>query len=250
LNERTNNDQHSFDKTSEYDRAGGNRLQRFYGRAVVGLLCPIVISVYYFAIWRLYLTPNGSTEPMLFGHRGAAWIFYGWFIAGVLGLVLSLYSLSGVEASMLMEPAWNVGVATRLMLHADKSWCGPGGWMRTIKWAGEPPDGQYRSSSPLWVVLALSSVLVFIAFPLSGLTMEITQGYRRAHVLIPTTLRGHYYDTFNEREAYKTLERSKSDVEEWARHGSARRRHRVYAEGIRSNTICFPQQDANSLTYG
>lgn len=97
---------------------------------------------------------------MTFGKRGAIWSFYSWFVAGVLDLSLSLYGLTGVDASMLMEPTWNVGDATRLMLHADNTWSGPGGWLRTIKWAiGSRSGGRCRSPSWLWFALALPSSL-------------------------------------------------------------------------------------------
>lgn len=153
---------------------------------------------YYVAIWRFYLTPNGSQEPLLLGPRGAKWIFYSWFVVGVIGLALSLYSLLGVEAGMLMEPAWNVGDATKLMLHADKTWSGPGGWLRTIKWSLGSRSSR-RSPSCLWFVLALPSLMVFVALPLSGLTMEITQGYRHLKDGGSVTMTGFSYDTFNKR---------------------------------------------------
>ncbi|KAH7087073.1 hypothetical protein FB567DRAFT_602646 [Paraphoma chrysanthemicola] len=185
-------------KPSEYDQAGGNRLQRFYTRTFVGILGPFIVCGCYVAIWCFYLTPNGSQEPLLLGPRGAKWIFYSWFVVGVIGLALSLYSLLGVEAGMLMEPAWNVGDATKLMLHADKTWSGPGGWLRTIKWSLGSRCGR-RSPSCLWFVLAIPSLLVFVALPLSGLTMEITQGYRRLKDGGPVTMTGFSYDTFNKR---------------------------------------------------
>ncbi|KAF2827407.1 hypothetical protein CC86DRAFT_466185 [Ophiobolus disseminans] len=201
--ERSSN--HDLWGSPQYDQAGGNRLKRFYLRALVGVLGPIDICAYYIAIWRIYLTPNGSREPLLFGPRGAAWVFYSWFVTGVLGLALSLHSLSGVEAGMLMEPAWDVGDATRLMLHSDKIWSGPGGWMRTIKWAvGSRGSSLRRSPSRLWFVFTLPSLLVFIAWSLSGLTMEITQGYCRAHISVPATMTGFSYDMFNEREGDNT----------------------------------------------
>jgi hypothetical protein len=138
---------------------------------------------------------------LIFGKRGATWIFYSWFVAGVLGLTLSLYGLTGVEASMLMEPTWNVGDATRLMLHADNTWSGPGGWLKTIKWTvGSRSGGRRRSPSWLWFALALPSMLVFLAWPLSGLTMEVTQGYYHASSAIRANMTGFFYDTFNERD--------------------------------------------------
>jgi hypothetical protein len=82
----------------------------------------------------------------MFGLRGATWVFYSWFIAGVRGLNLSLHGLAGFEAGMLMEARWNVGDAKNLMLHADNTWSGPGGWLETINWAVHPRGGSHRRS--------------------------------------------------------------------------------------------------------
>lgn len=66
---------------------------------------------YFIAIWRKYLAHIDPHSPLAFGPPGATWVFYSWFVAGVVGLNLSLYGLAGVEAGMLMEPAWQVGDA-------------------------------------------------------------------------------------------------------------------------------------------
>lgn len=111
--------------------------------------------------------------------------------------------MAGVEAAMLMESAWNVGDAMRLMMHADKTWSGPGGWMKTIKWVVHLRKGSGHGKFPsrLWFILALPSMLVFTAWPLSGLTMEVTQGYlhgkRNGSGAMVT---GFSYDNFNERK--------------------------------------------------
>lgn len=61
---------------------------------------------YFVVIWRLYINPADKSQgPLTYGRRSATWIFYSWFVAGVIGLGLSLYGLAGVQASMLMEPA-------------------------------------------------------------------------------------------------------------------------------------------------
>jgi hypothetical protein len=208
-NARTPFTQSSSQKPSEYEQAGGTRLQRFWLRALVGILGPFVVCAYSIIIWRVYLVPFDSDGPLMFGLRGATWVFYSWFVAGVLGLSLSLYGLAGVEASMLMEPTWNVGDATRLMLHADNTWSGPGGWLKMLKWnLGTRSGGHRRSPSRLWFILALPSMLVFVAWPLSGLTMETTQGYRHASVANPTTMTGFSYDTFNERGSFEAYSAS------------------------------------------
>lgn len=200
---------HHGQRPTEYDQAGGNRLQRFYFRALVGVLGPFAVCGYFLTIWRLYIDPVDKSEgPLTFGRQSATWIFYSWFVAGVIGLGLSLYGLAGVQAAMLMEPTWQVSDATKLMLHAENSWSGPGGWLKTLKWSLNPRRRSgvcCRSPSLLWFILALPSLLVFVAWPLSGLSLEITEGYHDLHATNPANMTGFSFDTFNERgtdEAY------------------------------------------------
>lgn len=143
------------------------------------MLGPIIVTAYFIAVWRYYLAPIDSDNPVAFGYVGANWIFYSWFVVGVIGLNLSLYGMEGVEAGMLMEPSWNVGDGMKLMMHADNAWSGPGGWMKTIKWSWQMSrrNGRFILPAALWFVLALPSMFVFTAYPLSGLTMEMTSGY-------------------------------------------------------------------------
>jgi hypothetical protein len=168
----------------------------------VGVLGPLVVTGYFIAVWRFYLAPVNPDSPVAFGPIGAKWIFYSWFVAGVIGLNLSLYGLKGVEAGMLMGPGWNVGNGMKLMMHADNTWSGPGGWMKTINWSWKmnTGGGQLKLPAALWFILALPSIFVFTAYPLSGLTMEMTQGYLQGKIIGGgPTVTGFSYANFNER---------------------------------------------------
>lgn len=94
------------------------------------------------------------------------------------------------------------------MLHADKTWSGPEGWLKTIEWSlsrRSTPNGRCRSSSLLWFILALPSILVFVTWPLSGLSLEVTEEYHFSRGIGPANMTGSSYNTFNERgsdEAY------------------------------------------------
>jgi hypothetical protein len=70
-NARTPFTQSSSQKPSEYEQAGGTRLQRFWLRALVGILGPFVVCAYSIIIWRVYLVPFDSDGPLMFGLRGA-----------------------------------------------------------------------------------------------------------------------------------------------------------------------------------
>jgi hypothetical protein len=166
------NGKQAFVRVSEIGRtfsnpAVGQPLHRFYFRSAVGVLGPIIVSAYFIVIWRIYLVPSDAHSPLAFGPPGATYVFYSWFIAGVVGLNLSLYGLAGVEAAMLMESAWNVGDAMRLMMHADRTWSGPGGWLKMLNWIAQKPTfgAQRKFPGRLWFVLAIPSVLIFVAWP-------------------------------------------------------------------------------------
>lgn len=200
------NSKQAFVRVSEVDRtfsnpAVGQPLHRFYFRSTVGVLGPIVVSAFFIVIWRIYLVPSNAHGPLAFGPPGAIYVFYSWFIAGVVGLNLSLYGLAGVEAAMLMEPAWNVGDAMRLMMHADRTWSGPGGWLKMLNWIAEKPTfgAQRKFPGHLWFVLAIPSILIFIAWPLSGLCLETTQGFLHGKPVAGSNVTGFAYANFNER---------------------------------------------------
>jgi hypothetical protein len=188
-------------KTGISTDAAGQPLHRFYFRSAVGVLGPIIVSAYFIAIWRIYLVPLDTQSPLAFGPPGATWVFYSWFVAGVVGLNLSLYGLAGVEAAMLMEPAWNVGDAMRLMMHADRTWSGPGGWLKMLNWIAQTRRAGAQPKFPgrLWFVLAIPSILIFIAWPLSGLCLETTHGFLHGERLIGANVIGFAYTNFNER---------------------------------------------------
>ena len=193
----------NFSRNASYDTPA-QPLRRFYFRTAVGILGPILVVCYFTAIWRIYLAPLDLKSPLSFGPPGATWIFYSWFVAGVVGLNLSLYGLAGVEAAMLMEPAWHVGDAMRLMMHADNTWSGPGGWMKMLRWMLQTRrlgTQLYKHPGRLWFALALPSILIFIAWPLSGLCLEMTSGYIHGTQSSGANITGFTYANFNERNA-------------------------------------------------
>jgi hypothetical protein len=167
----------NLQQEEEFERTG-RQLRRFYFRTTVWFVGPIIVVGYLVIIWQYYLAPLTSDSFGAFGPPGAKEVFYSWFVAGVVGLSLSLYGLAGAEAGMLMEKRWEVKDAMRLMLHADRTWSGPGGWMKALKWSIPMSRRQSkRLPSLLWFVLAFPSLVVFIAWPLSGLCLEMTSGY-------------------------------------------------------------------------
>lgn len=175
-------------------------MRRFYFRTIVGVLGPLMILCYLVVIWQKYLVPIDPDSPVSFGPAGAKWIFYSWFVAGIIGLNLSLYGLAGAEAGMLMDPFWRVNNAMVLMLHADNTWSGPGGWGKAIKWVVRmrgTGHKQTRHPGRLWFILALPSMVVFVAWPLSGLCLEMMSGFVRGSPGSAPSVSGFVYSDFN-----------------------------------------------------
>jgi len=191
---------HGHDETSS-SRVGYS-LRRFYLRGVVPILVPIAVTAYFVAIWLLYINPGEEQgQPLKIGRPGALPIFYSWFVIATLGLSLSEYGLVGVEASMLMEPGWAPSNAMQIMMHCERSWGGPGGWLAVARkvfllWRRHDHPTQWPSK--LWVVLASLSALPYIALPLSGLCMELSDGFVDSNGG-PVVVIGRNYTTFERR---------------------------------------------------
>lgn len=184
----------------------GYLLRRFYLRNLIAILVPAAIAAYFIAIWLLYIDERDQQGPLKHGRPGALTVFYSWFVIGTIGLNLAEYGLAGVEASMLMEPRWRPRNALQVMMHSEGSWSGPGGWLAVAKktfylWRRpSPPDRPTQWPSKLWVTLASLSALSYIALPLSGLCMELSDGFiysnqRSSRIL----LAGRNYSNFEAR---------------------------------------------------
>ena len=97
---------------------------------------------------------------------------------------MNKYGLAGVEAALLMDPRWAPRNAMQLMTHCDKvsitpimnrpdadkcalqTWSGPAGWLH-----------MRERPSPAWTLLAFISLAPYVALPLSGFTLQLTNGY-------------------------------------------------------------------------
>ncbi|KAK2734020.1 hypothetical protein FQN57_001889 [Myotisia sp. PD_48] len=145
---------------------------RFTARSIFLTVIPALILAYYVTIWRVLTTSD--VDSLVYGHRNASWVFYSWFVVGVFGLNVSKYGLAGVEAAMLQTSFWGVDNTMALLMHNEKSWSGPSGWARALK---RPFLRKKSITHRLWYLLALLSFIVSVALPLSGLSMELFDGY-------------------------------------------------------------------------
>ncbi|KAK3317083.1 hypothetical protein B0H66DRAFT_562759 [Apodospora peruviana] len=160
----------------------------YWIRPVVLIGVPAIVTAYYAVIW-VHLVQNANYDEAV-KHRSfsGALIFYSWFMIGIFGLSWSKYGLTGLEAALIRQRGWAPPNLVALLMHSNGSWSGPSGWGKVI---------MQRQFHRLWCLLAFLSLLPYIAFPLSGLVFEISDGYLKTSD--PAMVVGRSRDTFNMR---------------------------------------------------
>ncbi|KAM7203356.1 hypothetical protein V8F33_002347 [Rhypophila sp. PSN 637] len=177
--------------------------RRFYFSTIFLIFVPATITAYFWLTW-MYLVYHDRENPAKFNRWDGSLVFYSWFLIGVFGLDWSRYGLVRAEAAMLQSAYWKASNTADLLLHGDKSWSSPGGWLRYCKmfFLRRKRGGENVSRSGahdrLWLLLAFLSILAFVALPLSGLSLETSDGWlycRDAPKMI-----GRLWKDFNKRQ--------------------------------------------------
>ncbi|KAK2740489.1 hypothetical protein FQN55_008832 [Onygenales sp. PD_40] len=179
----------------------GYRLSRYYVRTIIGIVTPLLVGSYYLAIYKLFL--KRKPDAVKYGTEDEIMIFYSWFLIGVFGLGLSKYGLSGVEVAMLQEPDWQASNTMVLMMHSGATWSSPAGWLAFL---GRFIVGKERLTERLWHILATISFLGTIALPLSGMSIELANGW--VGVPTPPVVSGRTWAKFHTRETDQTYDRA------------------------------------------
>lgn len=180
------------------------KLRRHVFRALVGAIVPPVIAAFYLVIYFKWLRSATSTGGIETGPPGASLVFYAWFIIGVFGLSLGEYGLAGSEGGMMMAPSGRTRHAGHVLLHADKTWTGLGGWSRAIRVYWTWREGP----SLAWAALTVATLISYIALPLSGLTLELRAGY--AVGTRPAVVHGVNMSTFTVPDPNVALHKARS----------------------------------------
>jgi hypothetical protein len=136
------------------------------------VVVPPALTIYFYFIWQYFISPD--PERINYGHRNARWVYYSWFVVGVFGLNISKYGLAGVEASMLHERPWQVHDGMVLLMHSGQSWAGFSGWAKCLNSLFRHKQ---RMTQRLWYLLCFLSLMIWIALPISGLSLELFDGY-------------------------------------------------------------------------
>ncbi|CAH0045521.1 unnamed protein product [Clonostachys solani] len=177
-------------------------------RSLVLLLVPFIVVGYYCLIWKLFILRDRDAA-VNYGISGERWIFYSWFIVGVFALEWSRYGLAGAECAALQSRWLRSNNMVGLLNHSGSTWSDPGGWglsftrfvnseearqaytgwygvFKSLKWGIFNPlnwvagMGRVLGSLQhykLWYLLTLLSLSFYIGLPLSGITMELSNGY-------------------------------------------------------------------------
>ncbi|OBT69245.1 hypothetical protein VE03_02009 [Pseudogymnoascus sp. 23342-1-I1] len=159
---------HENVEKSHTGTAKPQQLQRYWTRTLTMILVPPIITAWYAIIWTRLVLGVTNDDATKYRSFSGSLIYYSWFIIGVFGLPWARYGLLGVELAMLQTPFWKAPNLVATLMHSDTTWSGPSGWGKAI---------YYREFYRLWWLLALLSILPFIAFPMSGLVFELGDGY-------------------------------------------------------------------------
>ena len=161
-------DSHEVMRDGQPGSDGPPQLQRYYLRTLVLMFVPAIVTAWYGVIWVALVLGIENDDAVKYRTFSGSLIYYSWFIIGVFGLAWSKYGLAGVEVAMLQTPFWRAPDLVAFLQHSNSTWSSPSGWIKAI---------YHREFHRLWCLLTLASVLPFIAFPLSGLVFEISDGY-------------------------------------------------------------------------
>ena len=144
-------------------------------RGIVVTLVPLALTIYFLAIWRLFLVPsNDDANNLVFGRPDSNAIYYSWFVLASVGLTIFHYGREGVEEGMLRRPKWSAHNPMHLRDHTRFD-----GWLRALRrrLLLRSQSEAHRSTSITWMLLGLVTMFGYVGLPLSGLTMEFETGY-------------------------------------------------------------------------
>ncbi|OBT52816.1 hypothetical protein VE04_07035 [Pseudogymnoascus sp. 24MN13] len=161
-------DGHEIQENGHTETAKPQQLQRYWMRTLALILIPPIITIWYGIIWVRLVLGIENDDAAKYRTFSGSLIYYSWFIIGVFGLSWAQYGLLGVEVAMLQTPFWKAPNLVATLMHSNTTWSSPSGWCKAV---------YHRQFHMLWCLLALLSILPFIAFPLSGLVFELGDGH-------------------------------------------------------------------------
>ncbi|CAH0056556.1 unnamed protein product [Clonostachys solani] len=170
------------------------RFSRFIPRTLLNIFGPIFILAFYLFIVEFYLNKPSVNGVMPNRPIDSQIVFYAWWLINIFILDWAKSGIAGYEAAALMNPSIAPKNARQLMWHTDRAWGSLTGWAKAVittsrylfHKATQRKPSEWTGPSALWFHLALSSMLLYIAIPLSGLSLEqesaLRNGSRRVEI--------------------------------------------------------------------
>ncbi|OOF98015.1 hypothetical protein ASPCADRAFT_32903, partial [Aspergillus carbonarius ITEM 5010] len=179
-------------------------ISRFYSRSIVVIFIPPLVAVYFVFIW-LVLLRKDSDAVVRYASVSELWVYYSWFVICTFGIGWSKYGLAGIEVAMLQSRRFGVVDKETLYMHSGTSWSGPDGWIECL---ARLLRGKESHAHRLWYLLSALSLLPFVAHPISGFCMELSDGYVFSSSA-PRVI-GRKWEDFNNRQPDQTTSRARS----------------------------------------
>jgi hypothetical protein len=154
------------------------RLKRYLWRSFLTIAGPLMVLAFYTFICFHFLVHPLSNNIFPSTTVSAVWAYYGWLLISVFIMEWARSGLANIEASALMMPHLAPSTAGELMWHADTNWANPLWWFRAMFWSfpiptRPQPQGPVSRPGVSWILLSSVHILLFLAIPLSGLSMEV-----------------------------------------------------------------------------
>jgi hypothetical protein len=173
------------------------QLPSFYSLRLLAITCiPALITAYYSTILRYFLQRQDDTIAKYSNHSGSL-VFYAWFVISIFGLSWAKFGLVGLESRMINSRCWGLQGRDTLQLRRSGTWSSPSSWVRGLWLWMRSPTFRDIKVHRLRILLAVLSILPFVAIPLSGLVFELSDGYIASREA--PQVRGWNVTTFNER---------------------------------------------------
>ncbi|EEP82822.1 predicted protein [Uncinocarpus reesii 1704] len=160
------------------------KFKRYIFRAVLNVLGPVIVTLFYFLILRYYLWEPAENEIIPSRPVDAKGVFFAWLILGIFVLDWAKAGVAGFEATALMKPEYAPADGHKLMWHIDRGWGSLSTWWQvlllTFGYVGKKirkRPAQWEGPGLLWFYLAFSSILFYAAVPLSGLSMDPSEAF-------------------------------------------------------------------------
>ncbi|CAI6081259.1 unnamed protein product [Clonostachys chloroleuca] len=175
-------------------RKGHYRFSPYIPRTLLNIFGPIFILIFYLFIVEFYLNKPSVNGVMPKRPIDSQIVFYAWWLINIFILDWAKSGIAGFEAAALMNPSIAPKNARQLMWHTDRAWGSLTGWAKVVittnrylfHKATKRKPSEWTGPSALWFHLALSSLLLYIAIPLSGLSLEqesaLRNGSRRVEI--------------------------------------------------------------------